>query len=232
MSTGTHPRRPPTPRSVRIWQHPPSDMRYCSRARSVRDFPAGARQRDVAQLGSALDWGSRGRRFKSCRPDVVSVGQRPFPIRGSGLWRRLIASCGAWPFSVPQGATRPRYALHPNRPTWPGDALASSRLPPPADAWPGRGAGSAGIRPPFVWRVHDKLDQGAAAPPALPGWRRPGRRCARAAGEGGRVRHRRQPRRDRATCRAQPALVRRARIPPFGGCRWGVRPSARCSTPG
>jgi hypothetical protein len=23
----------------------------------------------VAQLGSALDWGSRGRRFKSCRPD-------------------------------------------------------------------------------------------------------------------------------------------------------------------
>ncbi len=26
-------------------------------------------QRDVAQLGSALDWGSRGRRFKSCHPD-------------------------------------------------------------------------------------------------------------------------------------------------------------------
>ncbi len=26
-------------------------------------------RRDVAQLGSALDWGSRGRRFKSCRPD-------------------------------------------------------------------------------------------------------------------------------------------------------------------
>jgi hypothetical protein len=25
--------------------------------------------RDVAQAGSALDWGSRGRRFKSCRPD-------------------------------------------------------------------------------------------------------------------------------------------------------------------
>jgi hypothetical protein len=23
----------------------------------------------VAQLGSALDWGSRGRRFKSCQPD-------------------------------------------------------------------------------------------------------------------------------------------------------------------
>jgi hypothetical protein len=25
--------------------------------------------RDVAQFGSALDWGSRGRRFKSGRPD-------------------------------------------------------------------------------------------------------------------------------------------------------------------
>ncbi|CAO5232463.1 hypothetical protein FAGKG844_170030 [Frankia sp. AgKG'84/4] len=25
--------------------------------------------RDVAQLGSAPDWGSGGRRFKSCRPD-------------------------------------------------------------------------------------------------------------------------------------------------------------------
>jgi hypothetical protein len=27
------------------------------------------RYRDVAQLGSALDWGSRGRGFKSRRPD-------------------------------------------------------------------------------------------------------------------------------------------------------------------
>ena len=25
----------------------------------------------MAQLGSALDWGSRGRRFKSCQPDVM-----------------------------------------------------------------------------------------------------------------------------------------------------------------
>ena len=30
--------------------------------------------RDVAQLGSALDLGSRGRRFKSCRPDHVNYG--------------------------------------------------------------------------------------------------------------------------------------------------------------
>jgi hypothetical protein len=28
----------------------------------------------VAQLGSALDWGSRGRRFKSCRPDTANKG--------------------------------------------------------------------------------------------------------------------------------------------------------------
>jgi hypothetical protein len=36
--------------------------------------------RAVAQLGSALDWGSRGRRFKSCQPDEHEVaGQRPFP---------------------------------------------------------------------------------------------------------------------------------------------------------
>ena len=30
--------------------------------------------RDVAQLGSALDWGSRGRRFKSCHPDRTRPG--------------------------------------------------------------------------------------------------------------------------------------------------------------
>ena len=33
--------------------------------------------RDVAQFGSALDWGSRGRRFKSGRPDQEVPGQRP-----------------------------------------------------------------------------------------------------------------------------------------------------------
>ena len=52
-------------------------------------------QRAVAQLGSALDWGSRGRRFKSCQPDFVMsqdiedsrtciVQVRLFDI--SGLW--------------------------------------------------------------------------------------------------------------------------------------------------
>src|SRR5215213_11801838 len=32
-------------------------------------LPAAAGHRAVAQFGSALDWGSRGRRFKSCQPD-------------------------------------------------------------------------------------------------------------------------------------------------------------------
>ena len=40
-----------------------SDSPRCDRVVAARH------DRDVAQLGSALDWGSRGRRFKSCRPD-------------------------------------------------------------------------------------------------------------------------------------------------------------------
>jgi hypothetical protein len=37
-------------------------------------------QRAVAQLGSALDWGSRGRGFKSRQPDHVSSNfSRKFP---------------------------------------------------------------------------------------------------------------------------------------------------------
>jgi hypothetical protein len=34
--------------------------------------------RDVAQFGSALDWGSRGRRFKSGRPDQKVQVRRGF----------------------------------------------------------------------------------------------------------------------------------------------------------
>ena len=33
-------------------------------------------ERAVAQLGSALEWGSRGRGFKSRRPDSRKVGER------------------------------------------------------------------------------------------------------------------------------------------------------------
>lgn len=38
--------------------------------------------RAVAQLGSALVWGTRGRRFKSCQPDRKSPGQRRFLCLG------------------------------------------------------------------------------------------------------------------------------------------------------
>ena len=37
---------------------------------------AETNSRAVAQLGSALDWGSRGRRFKSCQPDRIYSGIR------------------------------------------------------------------------------------------------------------------------------------------------------------
>ena len=49
-----------------------------ARCASVPLAPRGA-SRAVAQLGSALDWGSRGRRFKSCQPD----GKRTTPEAAS-----------------------------------------------------------------------------------------------------------------------------------------------------
>ncbi len=50
------------------------------------DPPGRPGGRDVAQLGSALDWGSRGRRFKSCHPDGA-VGR-------AGAFAQLLT----WPF--------------------------------------------------------------------------------------------------------------------------------------
>ena len=41
--------------------------------------------RAVAQLGSALRSGRRGRRFKSCQPDREGAGQRPPVDLGGGL---------------------------------------------------------------------------------------------------------------------------------------------------
>ncbi len=47
--------------------------------------------RDVAQPGSAFDWGSKGRRFKSCRPDFSQkpalwpTGQGAFSLWGQEL---------------------------------------------------------------------------------------------------------------------------------------------------
>jgi hypothetical protein len=49
--------------------------------------------RDVAQLGSALDWGSRGRRFKSCHPDGRAVGNTDCKTveKREGHWLRASA---------------------------------------------------------------------------------------------------------------------------------------------
>jgi hypothetical protein len=38
-------------------------------------------ERAVAQLGSALEWGSRGRRFESCQPDHFKL------LENSDLWK-------------------------------------------------------------------------------------------------------------------------------------------------
>ena len=43
-------------------------------------------QRAVAQLGSALVWGTRGRRFKSCQPDQRTPGQSRSARAGSNFW--------------------------------------------------------------------------------------------------------------------------------------------------
>ena len=48
--------------------------------------------RAVAQLGSALDWGSRGRRFKSCQPDKFFYLSPS--IRGLSFWRHLFDGYG------------------------------------------------------------------------------------------------------------------------------------------
>ena len=82
------------------------------------------RGRDVAQLGSALDWGSRGRRFKSCRPDqMMHVGTR-FHRR----WGRVLAVQGqrsAWPITS-RGRSPDSY-LMTNDPT-----LSAHHPSPPA----------------------------------------------------------------------------------------------------
>ena len=41
--------------------------------------------RDVAQLGSAPGWGSGGRRFKSCRPDVFTIPNLLTALRAAGI---------------------------------------------------------------------------------------------------------------------------------------------------
>ena len=65
--------------------------------------------RDVAQLGSALDWGSRGRRFKSCRPDLLLCRSEVVSLRGAASSAcapvrreiRCLAGSGVEPACVP-----------------------------------------------------------------------------------------------------------------------------------
>ena len=47
----------------------------------------------MAQLGSALDWGSRGRRFKSCHPDGEHAGQS---LIGETSGEALMVSGQSW----------------------------------------------------------------------------------------------------------------------------------------
>ena len=65
--------RPLKNREMRQAQ-PEQGVREAPRIRSTVSSRANlartTEERAVAQLGSALDWGSRGRRFKSCQPDV------------------------------------------------------------------------------------------------------------------------------------------------------------------
>ncbi len=48
-----------------------------------------SKPRAVAQLGSALDWGSRGRRFKSCQPDRRTCRSEGVPGKPEAPSRRL-----------------------------------------------------------------------------------------------------------------------------------------------
>ena len=57
-----------------MWLHEGAFEALCPKASKdgwpvTFSCPRETGQRAVAQLGSALDWGSRGRRFKSCQPD-------------------------------------------------------------------------------------------------------------------------------------------------------------------
>ena len=71
-----------------------STASYRTLSNSTRVF----NNRDVAQPGSALHWGCRGRRFKSCRPDYLSkqalwpAGQRAFCLDSRRLQPILVGS--------------------------------------------------------------------------------------------------------------------------------------------
>jgi DNA-binding CsgD family transcriptional regulator len=63
--------------------------------------------RDVAQFGSALDWGSRGRRFKSGRPDAAQRLVPIFEYRPWGFGGNDAVPTGICPLAANQVWTRP-----------------------------------------------------------------------------------------------------------------------------
>ena len=60
----------------RLWSGPWAEVEF----RSLPAIPAAPRA--VAQLGSVLDWGSSGRRFKSCQPDKKTSLELVFLVFG------------------------------------------------------------------------------------------------------------------------------------------------------
>jgi hypothetical protein len=67
-----------------------------------------AQPRAVAQLGSAPDWGSGGRKFKSCQPDLVSGASKAPQKKGKGPirlrpWMGSFFNC-THPLAVPGSA--------------------------------------------------------------------------------------------------------------------------------
>src|SRR5687768_8301167 len=84
--------------ALTVWAHPtrhaadcaagqPPMIRRLGRSRvPARGWCSSEQgQRAVAQLGSALDWGSRGREFKSRQPDTIWPSESRFAWSVSGL---------------------------------------------------------------------------------------------------------------------------------------------------
>ena len=99
--------------------------------------------RDVAQLGRALDWGSRGRGFKSRRPDQGSPTELPVLYRqnsGGGLFFSMAPACDVGITPTPRCATPSKASTAtsktpPARPS-PSPPGAASAASPPSPSSP------------------------------------------------------------------------------------------------
>ncbi len=102
--------------------------------------------RAVAQLGSALDWGSRGRRFKSCQPDQSALicSRRSGPLSCPGLPARTTPSAGLSMEPITGWLNHHPPAEPAGTPGWALEVAASrdlrdDRQPPGAVRWLRRG---------------------------------------------------------------------------------------------